>query len=231
MISIIIPIYNQADKLFECLESILKQTYKDYEVIVINDGSTDSLKDIIYKFSAKFNNGFIFLEQDNKGAPSARNLGFRKSRGDYLFFCDADAIIYSEALKIMFNKLQENIDASYVYSSFLWGNKIFKLWPFSEEKLRNMPYIHTMSLIRKEHFPKNGWDESLKKLQDWDLWLTMLKDGHIGVWIDKVLFKIKTGGVISSWLPSFIYKFFPFLPIVKKYNKAVEIIKKKHDLN
>jgi len=58
----------------------------------------------------------------------------------------------------------------------------------------------------------------------------MLEQWHSGIWIDQILFKVQTGGTISSWLPLFAYKIFPFLPSVKKYKKAIKIIKTKHNL-
>ena len=234
MISIIIPVYNQADKIRKCLNSILSQTYKNYEVIIVNDGSRDNVEKVFDEYKTKFQiSSFKFqvVSQENKGAPAARNAGWRQSRGEYLFFCDADAVLAPEALATMLDALNNHPEASYAYSSFLWGKKLFKLWPFDADKLRQMPYIHTMSLIRREHFPPGGWDESIKKLQDWDLWLTMLEQRHKGVWIDKILFTVSPGGTISSWLPSPAYKLLPFLPSVKKYRRAMEIIKKKHKLN
>ncbi|MBA3047576.1 glycosyltransferase [Patescibacteria group bacterium] len=231
MISIIIPVYNQAEKLKQCLESIKNQAYDNYEIIIINDRSTDKLSRIIELSKKEFGYKIEWLHNyRNHGAPYTRNKGFRKSKGEYLLFCDADAELTPNALELMLKTLNENPNTSYAYSSFLWGKKLFKLEQFSAKKLKQMPYIHTMSLIKREDFPGNGWDESTKKLQDWDLWLTMLEQGHVGVWIDKILFKVQTGGTISSWLPSFAYKIFPFLPSVKKYKKAVEVIKKKHRL-
>ena len=230
MISIIIPVYNQAKKIKQCLGSIKNQSYDNYEIVVVNDGSVDDFNKIMQSQAEVFGHKLSVIEQENKGAPSARNKGFRKSKGEYIFFCDADAILKPQALEIMLQTLKNNPQASYAYSSFLWGKKLFKLEQFSAEKLKQMPYIHTMSLIKREHLPENGWDESIKKLQDWDLWLTMLDQGHVGVWIDQVLFQVQTGGTISSWLPSFAYKLLPFLPSVKKYKKAVEIIKTKHGL-
>ncbi|MBU2456405.1 glycosyltransferase family 2 protein, partial [Patescibacteria group bacterium] len=236
MISIIIPIYNQADKLPKCLDSILNQTYKNYEVIIVNDGSTDNVNEVIKKFNDVGSRTpdtpdiLYALRVMRKGAPSARNYGFKKSQGNYILFCDADIILKPTALKIMLKTLNKHQEASYVYSSFLWGWKLFKVGEFNPEKLKTGPCIHTTALIRKEHFPKFGWDESIKKLQDWDLWLTMLEQNHIGYWIDQVLFTAQPGGTISNWLPSFVYRLFPFLPSVKKYKKAVKIIKEKHTI-
>lgn len=225
MISIIVPVYNQADKLSKCLDSILRQSYKNYEVIVVNDGSTDNILERINNYELRFKN-FKFINQENKGSNPARNRGAGEAKGEYLLFCDADIVMASNMLEIMLKTLENNLDAGFAYSSFKYGLKSFKLGPYDADKLKKMPYIHSTSLIRAPHFP--GWDESIQRLQDWDLWLMMLERGHTGVWIDDILFKVKTGGAISSWLPSFAYKLMPFLSDVKKYKKAVEVIKKKH---
>lgn len=233
MISIIIPVYNQAKELMETLKSIISQTYQDLEVIIVNDGSSDGVESVFQNFIIKQETDlsfYFFNNLKNLGAPSARNKGFNKSSGDYLFFCDADAVLKPKALEIMLETLELKPEISYVYSSFKWGRKLFKVGEFSGSKLKREPYIHTMSLIRRSDFPKSAWDEKIEKFQDWDLFLTMLKEGKQGFWIDKVLFKIKPGGSISYWLPSFAYKYLPFLPAVKKYKAAKEIIKTKHSL-
>jgi glycosyltransferase involved in cell wall biosynthesis len=236
MISIIIPVYNQADKIIKTLASIAKQSYRDFEVIIVNDGSSDGVENICAAYLKKLQadplstNNYLFLNQENKGAPAARNRGRLEAKGDYLFFCDADAVLKERALEALLAALQANLSVSYAYSSFLWGSRLFKLSPFSAARLRQAPYIHTMSLIRAADYPINGWDENIKKFQDWDLWLTMLNAGKVGVFVDQTLFKVSPGGTISFWLPSFAYKFLPFLPAVKKYHRALEIIKKKHGL-
>lgn len=226
-VSIIIPLYNQASKVLECLDSIIDQTYKNYEVIIVNDGSTDSPEEKMKKGNRKFDNLKI-ISQSNQGAAQARNNGFNIASGEYVLFCDADIILENTMLEKMVNILEENSNISYVYSSFYWGKKLFKLFEFSGEKLKSMPFIHTTSLIRRKDFP--GFDPSLKKFQDWDLWITMLFNGHVGRWIPQVLFKVETGGTMSSWIPKIFYKYFPFLPQVKKYNQALKIIKIKHNL-
>lgn len=233
MISIIIPIYNQADKLRKTLDSINKQSLKDLEVIIINDGSSDNPEQVFTDFltTTKTELTFSFFNQENKGAPAARNKGFRESKGEYLFFCDADAMLEANALEILLNTLIDNPGASYAYSSFKWGRKKFKGQDFDAKQLRQKPYIHTMSLIRRNDFPENGWDENIKKFQDWDLWLTMLENNKVGIFVNQFLFTITPGGTISSWLPGFAYKVLPFLPAVKKYKAAMAIIYRKHQLS
>src|SRR5680860_76902 len=232
MISVIIPLYNGEKTIVKTLTSLINQTYQDFEVIIINDGSTDNSEVIASSYLQKIqsNNRFFFLSQDNQGAPAARNKGFKESKGEFILFCDADAILAPMALEAMLNNLQRHPEASYAYSSFNWGKKLFRLNEFNPEQLKTAPYIHSLSLIRRVDFPVTGWDESIKKFKDWDLWLTMLEQKKIGIWIPQVLFKILPGGTMSSWLPSFAYKLLPFLPAVKKYQTAMQIIKQKHGL-
>jgi glycosyltransferase involved in cell wall biosynthesis len=232
MISVIIPVYNQAEKLKQTLLSLNRQTYRDLEIIIVNDGSTDNPEKVFIDFLATNNSelSFYFINQTNLGAPAARNHGFRESKGEYLFFCDADAILESNALETLLNTLSQNPGASFAYPSFKWGRKLFKGRPYDAALLRKEPYIHTMALIRREDFPVTAWDESIKKFQDWDLWLTMLENDKVGIFVDSFLFTVTPGGTISSWLPSFAYKLLPFLPAVKKYKAAMAVIYAKHQL-
>lgn len=231
-VSIIIPTFQHRDTIGTCLLSLLNQTFKDYEIIVVNDGSTDNTAEILEKYKDKIK----IITQENKGAPAARNKGFKESFGEFIIFCDADVKTRPEMLQKMLDALLEHKEYSYAYSSFKWGWKNFKLHEFDAEKLKRGNFITSTSLIRREHFPQSGWDESLKKFQDWDLWLTMLKEGHKGYWIPEYLFSVKPRrNGISSWLPSFFHKI-PWEKIgwipreIKKYNTALEIIKEKHRL-
>ncbi|MBI4281315.1 glycosyltransferase family 2 protein [Candidatus Uhrbacteria bacterium] len=242
MISIIIPTYNHKKALAKCLASIAAQTFRDYEVIIIDDGSTDGTGEWLrtmknhesrianYAIETIRDSLFVIRNSTNGGAPAARNAGLQKAKGEYVIFCDADVVMRPDMLRKMHDALQKNFEVSYAYSSFTFGWKTFTLWPFDAEKLRRMPYIHSTSLIRRLHFPKTGWDETLKRLQDWDLFLTMLEEGHTGVWISDILFTVavRRGG-ISNWLPSFFYKI-SFLPSVKKYKAAEKIICTKHHM-
>lgn len=232
MISIIIPIYNQARKLLTTLNSIGNQTLTDWEVIVVDDGSSDNPRQVFKDFQSSYKGQqrLIYVNQENQGAPAARNRGFKDSNGDFIFFCDADANLKPEALTSLLGALTAQPQAAYAYSSFYWGKKLFKVGQFDADKLRKMPYIHTMSLIRRSDFPETMWDETIKKFQDWDLWLSIYKLGKEGIFVDQILFSISPGGTISSWLPGIAYRLCPYLKAVKKYKQAMKIIKEKHGL-
>lgn len=237
LISVIVPVYNHAHTLKRSIESIFNQTYRPLEVIVVNDGSTDNfeevVKDCLHLTDERcIGAGSILsvISQENSGAPVARNRGFASSKGDYVIFWDADTLAHPQMLQKMFAYLQKHPDASYAYSQFKFGWKRIKSQHFDADKLKQVNYIDVTSLIRRADFPK--FDESLKRFQDWDLWLTMLEQGKTGVFVPEVLYEKVVGSRegISTWLPSFVYQLPWKSKQVKKYDDAKEIILKKHNL-
>ena len=182
LISVIIPCYQSEETLANTLVGVIGQTHNKIEIICVNDGSTDSTTEILNKFKNKIS----ILNQTNKGAPSARNNGFNRSKGEFLLFCDDDVQLKKDMLEKMLDKLQKNPDKAYCYSNFKFGIHTFDLFPFDAEKLKHENYISTMSLIRREKFI--GFDETLDKFQDWDLWKRMLAKGDEGIWYPERLF-------------------------------------------
>ncbi len=230
LISIIIPVYNHAGALNQALVSIAKQTYEPIEVIIVDDGSKEKLNIP----SVKIGMYTKLIRQEHAGAPAARNRGLEEAKGEYVIFWDADVIGEPDMLEKMKRALDTNPHASYAYSNFLFGWKKMQGITFDPDVLKKINYIHSTSLIRKKDVVR--WDEALKKFQDWDLWLSMLKHHKKGVWVPEYLFLIlpRQGGM-SSWLPSFAYKKpWRYVPgirgRVKKYEAARKIIQKKHQL-
>jgi glycosyltransferase involved in cell wall biosynthesis len=229
-ISIIVPTYQHAGEIGKSLDSVFPQTFQDFEIIVVNDGSTDDTLAVLRSYEDRI----TLITQENRGGNAARNRGFREAKGKYLLFCDADVIMRPDMLARMLATLEERPEASYAYSSFRFGWKMFKLWPFDADKLRRMNYVHTTSLIRREHFP--GFDEKIKRLQDWDLWLTMLERGHVGVWIPECLFQcLPHKGGISLWVPK-VFNAIPWrkfgirMKNLEKLEEARRVMKEKHHL-
>ncbi len=233
-VSIIIPVFNHARALIKSFDTILKQNFKNFEVIIVNDGSDDNFDKAIQKIKNKTKQNNLdvkIFSQENQGAPSARNHGFSESTGDYIIFWDADIIAKKNMLSEMVKILDTNTRIDFVYSQFRFGFKKFSSFDFNFDKLKELNYVHTSSLIRRNSiFP---WDEKLKKFQDWDYFLTLAEKNKQGFLIKKVLYKIKTAGRqgISFWIPSFMYKIsFLKLKQVDKYNKAKAVIFEKHSL-
>jgi len=112
LISIIIPVYNVEKYLRVCLDSVINQSYSDYEVIIVDDGSTDSSPSICDQYCSK-DSRFQVIHQENMGLASARNTGIRAANGQYLYFIDSDDCIHPDLLKIMVSAA-ESYDANLV---------------------------------------------------------------------------------------------------------------------
>lgn len=121
-ISVIIPVYNVENYLAECLDSVFNQTFKDYEVIIVNDGSTDNSLDIIKTYEPKFKNIKI-INQHNQGLSAARNAGVAASSGKYLFFLDSDDYLVPETLSLLYNAcVDNNADLGICGIEMFWEN-------------------------------------------------------------------------------------------------------------
>lgn len=107
-VSIIIPVYNSEKNLKYCLESILKQTYQDFEILLINDGSTDNSQEVIDRYKKNFSNKIRAYIQKNSGVAKTRNRGIELSKGEYLFFIDNDDRIDTDYVKTFVDAIEES---------------------------------------------------------------------------------------------------------------------------
>lgn len=125
-VSIIIPVYNTGKYLRECLDSVINQTLKELEIICINDGSTDNSASILEEYRKK-DNRFIIINKENGGQSSARNIGIKRAKGDYLYFLDSDDLINYKALQILYDKAYKNdLDVIYFDGFSFFENKFLE---------------------------------------------------------------------------------------------------------
>lgn len=118
-------------------------------------------------------------DPDGRGAPWARNRGFEKVRTPFVLFSDADVEWEPDAVEALCAALLAAPEAAYAYGSYEMDGAVYCDRPFDAAALRRNNFVSTMSLVRREAFP--GFDEDLPRLQDWDLWLTMLEQGRTGI--------------------------------------------------
>lgn len=129
--SIIIPCYNASKFIQRPVDSVLSQTRDDYEVIIVDDGSTDNTPGIIESYVSRRTNWIRFLRQKNKGPAAARNAGIQSAKGEYLYFLDADDKMCKDALEIFDNAIEDEA-LDYVYAghySVKIGGKLKTLCP------------------------------------------------------------------------------------------------------
>ena len=105
LVSILVPVYNVERYLSRCLDSLVAQTYKDIEIIIINDGSTDNSRDIALLYSKRFNNIYVY-DYENAGISTTRNRALDKAHGDYVMFVDSDDFLARRAIEKMMDVVQ-----------------------------------------------------------------------------------------------------------------------------
>ena len=180
-LSVIIPAYKASGTLKACLDHLYDSSFKDIEVIVVLDGpdtaASETLK--VYKKVSIF-------EVPHGGVQKARNFGAKQATGDILLFWDADCYVAPDSLRLWVEALDANPAAAFAYSGYVFNGTDSQrsgiaAHPWDPWLLRVSNFISTMSPVRKEWF--FGFDESLKSLQDWDLWLTIADKGGKGIFV------------------------------------------------
>ena len=141
-ISFIIPVYNVEEYLGQCLDSVLAQSYEDFEAICIDDGSTDSSLNILKKYEKK-DKRIKIISQKNQGVSVARNAGLDAARGEYISFVDSDDAIDAEFIKTMLTALEENPQADFAWVDVQKGSELKKY----DSKRRKQRYIIIYSVI------------------------------------------------------------------------------------
>lgn len=143
--SIIVPVYNVEKYLDKCLNSILSNTYKNYEVIIVNDGTKDNSEQIINKYINKYKN-IKYIKQKNKGLSSARNEGVKKAIGDYLLFIDGDDYIESDMLDVLDKNLKDKPDLLRYQLREVYNDKIVD---YNEEEFDTTNGINAFEKITR----------------------------------------------------------------------------------
>ena len=179
LISVIVPTYNRAHFLKEAIESVLAQTYKNLEIIIVDDGSTDNTSKLVEKFTDK---RIIYLYQDNKGVSSARNKGILKTKGEYISFLDSDDIWLPQKLQKqleVFKTSRFNPGVVYTGIQYMDNNGSLKKQKklskyrgdiFNKLLRKNIAGIGSTMLVKKECFDKCGlFDENLPSREDLDI--------------------------------------------------------------
>jgi glycosyltransferase involved in cell wall biosynthesis len=191
-ISIIIPTYNAAKTITETIASVQKQTIDDWELIVVNDGSTDDTLKVLNRIE---DSRLTILSVDNGGVAEARNLGLSRATGEYIAFLDADDLWVADKLELQLQALKENPQAivAYSWTCFMDEQKSGYVYHASSSykyqgnvypRLLIADFIHSGSntLIRKQALDSvGGFDSDCNGCEDWDLWLRLAAVGDFTV--------------------------------------------------
>lgn len=238
-VSIIIPEYNSAKFISETLDSVINQSYSNWECIVVDDHSTDNSVEIIQRYCKNYPGKFTLFTNPRKGVCAARNVGFEYSKGDYIQYLDADDLISYNKLEVQLNLISNNQD---VLSTCYWG-RFFKniddyvpenqcsfknynssiellqeIW-LKEEMFANSVWLTPRNLIEQA----GSWNEELLVNQDGEFFLRVLLHAKKILFSDKAHVYYRTGdnNVVSKSFTE--EKLASRLGSYKLYEKILEI--------
>jgi len=199
-ISVIIPVYNGEKTIKQTVESVLNQTFKDFELLIINDGSQDATLEIIQAINDERIQVFSY---QNSGVSASRNRALTKAKGEFISFIDADDLWTPNKLELQLKALQDNPQAAVAYS---WSDWIDESGQFlrsgghitvngkAYEKLLLRDFIESGSnpLIRKQALDEVGYfEQSVTPAEDWDMWLRLAaRYEFVTVEVPQILYRI-----------------------------------------
>ena len=182
LVSIVTPIYNKAPFVGETIETILNQTYKNWELLLINDASTDNSQKAVQEFINRDNRIKYFEFSENKGAAEARNYGSKMASGDFIAFLDADDLWHNSKLETQIQTLIENsVDVCFGSYEMIdteskpLNIKVNALPVLTYEKLLRANYIGNLTGIYNCKKLGKIYTKDLRKRQDWLLWIEALR--------------------------------------------------------
>lgn len=196
-ISVVIPCYNHGEFLLEAIDSVLNQTYQNFEIIIVNDGSTNTFTNELIETMDRPKTKTIITS--NNGLSAARNIGIKNAKGDIIVNLDADdkyeKTFFEKGIKILKEKSNVGIVSSYMETFGYGKSRVINFFKSSDVKgfigARNN--AHACSIVRKICWKEvTGYDEQMKQgFEDWDFWLRITSNGWNAYVIEELLFKYR----------------------------------------
>lgn len=196
MVSIVLPVYNGERYISEAIESILGQTYSDFELIIVNDASTDGTKDIVLKYSQKDNRIKLIENDTNKKLPKSLNVGFQNAQGEYYTWTSDDNILEKNAIEEMVKILdkRKKIGVVYAQCSFIDKNGRKKGNGYAS-KIDDIYFSNCVQacFLYRASVDKalNGYNDKKFLYEDYDFWLRAYESGIKFYFLNKVLYRYR----------------------------------------
>ena len=190
MISVVIPLYNKEQIIKKTIQSVLSQEYDDFEVVVVNDGSTDRSVEIVKGID---DNRIRLIEQENGGPSKARNTGVKNANGEWIVFLDADDELLPRALRKFYSLIEEHPTIGMFGCSYITndGKNVVEPYKIRDGYYRNCykVYVSTMynyrtgcTIVRRDIALNNPFDESIWRYEDLECFFRMHRD--CGMYLD-----------------------------------------------
>lgn len=179
-VSIVLPTYNGEKYIEESIKSIINQTFHDWELIIVDDCSTDNTPYIVRQYEKQDNRIRVIQNLENKKLPLSLNIGFADAKGEYLTWTSDDNIYIENAIELMNAELDRSKDIYMVYAGMInideYGKEIDRIKLYSEKELPINNIIGACFMYRREVYQKvGGYDANLFLVEDYDYWLRILE--------------------------------------------------------
>ena len=235
-VSVIVPCYNTANFVSATLESVFAQTYTDYEIIVVNDGSPDTVE--LERVLAPWADRIVYVKTTNQGLAGARNNGIRASKGELIALLDSDDLWEPNYLDVQVRKLDENPSADVVYpNALIFGGEPEARSHFIASTgevtftslIQETCVVMVSVLARRSALERAGlFDSSLRSCEDFDMWLRCIKSGSRIIYHDQVLvcYRRRKGSLSSDpvWMRDHAAK------VLIKMRDAVQMTPEERDI-
>ncbi len=232
LISVIIPTYNRAYILHKAIESVLAQTFKNWELIVVDDGSTDETPYLVTKYP------LIYVRKPNRGVSHTRNVGILKAKGDFIAFLDSDDCFVPEKLEKQIKFFEKNPHYKIVQTDEIWYKGHRKINPkkihqkaegwFFDRAIKLCVVSISTVLIKKEVFKEVGlFDEAFPVCEDYDFWLRVSLKMPVG--LIKEYLVVKSGGrpdQLSAMKGLDYYRTLALIKLFKNFQKDLKLEQK-----
>ena len=228
-VSIIIPVYNVEQYLRQCLDSVCNQTFKDIEIIVVNDCSPDNSLQIIKEYQLKDDRIVLIDLQENKGVSNARNEGLKIAKGKYITFVDSDDWVTKDFVEILYNAI-EKYNTDFVCSDYFYVknnevinrkgisvnliyNKVLSEERYKREYLQHLKFISIVQvwnkIFKKDFFSSNNFDFKTRIHEDnIFMWKALIKAKNFAFIKDRLYFyRLERDGSLTATLKEFRNKF------------------------
>lgn len=195
VVSIIMTAYKQASFIEESIRSVLSQTYKNWELVIVDDGSPDNVGEVVRPFAEK-DDRIKFYHTENHGVSAARNFGVGHSCGDFILPLDADDVIKESYIEECLTMFREFPDAKVVYCQWEYFGVTTATPPLSYKGYKNLLLdnsIFNTAMFRRSDWSRiGGWDEKIMVgREDWEFWIRLLDEDAVVVQIQKPLFRYR----------------------------------------
>lgn len=199
LVSVVVPCYNQSEYLFECVESVFNQTHSNFEIIIIDDGSSDQTKQVAHRLiDIHKDKKITYLYQNNSGVAKARNYGIQTAQGKYILPLDADDKLHAEMIEKTLTVLLENTHISIAYTDYQHFGDVDLVVETQEYNFKTIAYekcqFTVTALFRKDAWIKCGGYRynMIWGAEDWDFWINCGNKGYVGKRVPEVLFYYRT---------------------------------------